>query len=80
MNAITTYESSCRIDGVVYRYEIKELKTVFHVWARRAGSAFPIFQKVTVKRDEIPPYEITGFEPVDRSNLCKAVMRVALAK
>lgn len=79
MNAITTYESSCRIDGVVYRYEIKELKTVFHVWARRAGSAFPI-QKVTVKRDEIPPYEITCFEPVDRSNLCKAVMRVALAK
>lgn len=80
MNTITTYESSCRIGGVVYLYEIKEFKTVFHVWARRAGSAFPIFQKVTVKRDEIPPYEITGFEPVDRSNLCKAVMRVALAK
>lgn len=80
MNAITTYESSCRIDGTVYLYEIKELKTVFHVWARRAGSAFPIFQKVTVKRDEIPPYEITGFEPVDRSNLCKAVLQVALTK
>lgn len=80
MNVITTYESSCRIDCTIYLYEIKELKTVFHVWARRAGSAFPIFQKVTVKRDEIPPYEITGFEPVDRSNLCKAVMRVALAK
>lgn len=80
MNTITTYKSSCRIDETVYLYEIKELKTVFHVWARRAGSAFPIFQKVTVKRDEIPPYEITGFDPVDRSNLCKAIMRVALAK
>lgn len=80
MTTIATYESSCRIDGTVYLYEIKELKTVFHVRARRAGSAFPIFQKVTVKRDEIPPYEITGFDPVDRLNLCKAVMRVALAK
>lgn len=80
MNAITVYESSCQIGGTVYLYEIEELKTVFHVWARRAGSAFPIFQRVTVRRDEIPPYEITGFEPVDRSNLCKAVMRVALAK
>lgn len=48
--------------------------------ARRAGNAFPLFQKVTVKRDEIPPYEITGFGPVDRFNLCKAIMRVALAK
>ena len=80
MKVITTYESSCRIDDTIYLYEIKELKTVFHVWARRAGSAFPIFQKVTVTRAEVPPYEITGFAPVDRSNLCKAIMRVALAK
>lgn len=80
MKVIMTYESSCRIDGTVYLYEIKELKTVFHVWARRAGSASLRFQRATVKRDEIPPYEITGFEPVDRSNLCKAIMRVALAK
>ena len=80
MKAITTYDCSCVIDDTVYLYEIKELKTVFHVRARRAGSAFPLFQKVTVKRDEIPPYEITDCEPVNRFNLCKAIMRVALAK